>query len=136
MDTQPTDPILLFDIDCLLCNRSVLWIARRETQARIHFAGLRSLTATELRRQYPSSAWADDTMLLLTQGKVLGKSDAVIAVARMLPFPWNLAVAARLIPRSVRDRLYDWIAANRRRWFGQAPDCSIMESSFRNRLLP
>ena len=60
-----------------------------------------------------------DSIMLICQGKVLLRSDAVLAIARGLRFPWPLLTVFRIVPRPIRDGAYSIFARNRYRWFGQ-----------------
>jgi predicted DCC family thiol-disulfide oxidoreductase YuxK len=60
-----------------------------------------------------------DSIMLICQGKVLLRSDAVLAIARGLRFPWPLLTVFRIVPRPIRDGAYRIFARNRYRWFGQ-----------------
>ncbi len=60
-----------------------------------------------------------DSIILICQGKVLLRSDAVLAIARGLRFPWPLLTVFRIVPRPIRDGAYRIFARNRYRWFGQ-----------------
>ncbi len=55
----------------------------------------------------------------------LEKSDAAIAIAAELRRPWNLLTGLRLVPRSIRDRVYSLVARNRYRWFGKRATCKF-----------
>jgi len=57
--------------------------------------------------------------MLICQDKVLLRSDAVLAIARGLRFPWPLLNVFRIVPRPIRDGAYRIFARNRYRWFGQ-----------------
>lgn len=63
-----------------------------------------------------------DSIMLICQGKVLLRSDAVLAIARGLRFPWPLLTVFRIVPRPIREGAYRIFARNRYRWFGQ---CNI-----------
>ena len=60
-----------------------------------------------------------DSIMLICQGKVLLRSDAVLAIASGLRFPWPLLTVFRIVPRPIRDGAYRIFARNRYRWFGQ-----------------
>ena len=60
-----------------------------------------------------------DSIMLICQGKVLLRSDAVLAIARGLRFPWPFLAVFRIVPRPIRDGAYRIFARNRYRWFGQ-----------------
>ncbi len=58
-------------------------------------------------------------------GKHYEKSTAVLRIARQLSPPWPVFYALKIIPVGLRDALYDWIAANRYKWFGKRTQCLL-----------
>jgi salicylate hydroxylase len=62
-------------------------------------------------------------------------SDAVLAIAAGLPFPWRLLAVGRVVPRPVRDALYRLVARNRYRWFGRRITCPVPSPRVRDRFL-
>ncbi|MFN0134775.1 MAG: thiol-disulfide oxidoreductase DCC family protein [Phycisphaerae bacterium] len=143
MPDSPTDiasqmssrqPVLLFDGVCNLCNSSVRWIIARDHSAKIRFTSLQSPAAREL---LASRGVSDlpDSMVLLDDAGTHTRSTAAIRVARLLGFPWSLAIMAMIIPRFMRDALYDWIARNRYRWFGRQNACMVPTPELRARFL-
>ncbi len=62
-------------------------------------------------------------MLLIEDDQALMHSDAVLAIARGLGWPWRAAGILSLVPRGLRDRLYRVVANNRYRWFGRHDVC-------------
>jgi predicted DCC family thiol-disulfide oxidoreductase YuxK len=67
----------------------------------------------------PPTAPALDSLILICEGKVLLRSDAALAIARGLRFPWPLLCVLRIVPRGLRDGAYRIFARNRYRWFGK-----------------
>ena len=138
MDLQRND-ILLFDGDCGLCTRIVQLVLRLERKETLWFASLQSPFARRVLQQHrelqgiDSVAWVEAAD---PSGRtVLVRSDAILRLARYLGFPWSLIGAARLIPRRFSDRLYDWIARRRHRWFGPASVCSFPTPEERKRMV-
>ena len=74
-------------------------------------------------------------MVLVEDGHVYFRSDAPLRVARRLAFPWPLAAVFLVVPRFIRDRIYDFIAAHRYRWFGKQDACLLPTPELRNRFL-
>ncbi|WNC16954.1 thiol-disulfide oxidoreductase DCC family protein [Brevibacillus brevis] len=130
-----TASILLFDGVCHFCNGAVQFILRRDPHGRIHFASLQSAKGQELLSafQYEGNL---QSVVLIENGKLYTKSDAILRVGRKLNGAWPfLATAARMLPRSLRDPIYDWIARNRYRWWGQAKQCMLPTPEARARFL-
>jgi predicted DCC family thiol-disulfide oxidoreductase YuxK len=65
------------------------------------------------------------SVILFENGKVYQKSTAALRLAVKLGFPWFLAGIFFIIPRFLRDWVYDYIARNRYRWFGKKDACMI-----------
>lgn len=88
----------------------------------------------------PARAALPDSVVVIDGGRVHVESDAILAIARRLGFPYSLAGVFRLLPRAIRDGLYRYVARNRYRWFGridQGPDhCPVPTPEERARLLP
>jgi hypothetical protein len=68
-----------------------------------------------------------ETNILLAGGVAWFKSEASIRMAEALGWPWRLAALLRVLPRDLRDRLYDTIARNRLRIFGKREVCYVTE---------
>ena len=116
--------VVRFDGECLLCSRGMRFIAEHDRADRLRFKALESDAEP-------------DSMRVEIDGRVLDRSDAVIAILDALGGPWRiLAVAGRWVPRSLRDGLYRFIAARRYRWFGKGDACALPSEALRNRLLP
>lgn len=138
MDMRPGS-VLLFDGECGLCTRIVQLVLRADRKGTLRFASLQSGFARNLISRRPELRGVDSVAWLETRDdgepSVLIRSAAVLRLARYLGFPWNLLGLARLIPRPARDRLYDWVARRRRRWFGPATDCLLPTPEQRQRMV-
>ena len=117
--------VVLFDGVCNLCNDSVDFILSRDPAGYFRFAPLQSEPAKPLlaRCKLPSSFL--DNIVLVENGECHVRSTAALRIARRLAWPWPLFYAAIVIPRPLRDAIYDWVARNRYRWFGKREHCRI-----------
>ena len=77
-----------------------------------------------------------DTVVLLDDKGMHTRSDAALRTVWHLGGIWRVAVVLRIIPRALRDAVYDLIARHRYRWFGKRAECRIPEPSDRDRFLP
>jgi predicted DCC family thiol-disulfide oxidoreductase YuxK len=73
------------------------------------------------RRNLPTDLF--ESFYLIEDGRVYEKSTAFLRMVRHLRRPWPLLRAARVLPRPLRDWLYDRIARNRYRLFGRRDRC-------------
>jgi len=72
---------------------------------------------------------------LIDDDGVHTKSDAALRIAARLGWPWSWLPVLRLVPRGLRDAVYDLIARHRYRWFGQADACRLPGPGDRDRFL-
>lgn len=111
-------PIVLFDGYCRVCNGSVDWIIARDPHKRIHFASLQSAAGKKLLAEFHLSSAAFSSLVLIEGSRYYIRSTAALRIARMLKFPWSMIYGLIVIPRFIRDAVYDTIASHRYRWFG------------------
>ena len=119
--------IVLFDGICNLCNASVRFITRHDKNNTIQFASLQSETAKQLLLKMNIDSQKIDSIIFISNEKMFIKSDAAVEIAKRLDgFP-RLLKYFQLIPRPIRDFVYDLIAKNRYRLFGKS--CSLQPSN-------
>ena len=121
--------IVLIDGDCALCVGLVEWLGKRIpanklTPENIMFVPGESDWGKELLNQ--SGVNNFDSVVVLSGAEVFQESEAVLALAEVLPARWQAAVRlARVVPRPARDSIYRWIARNRISWFGRKELCAV-----------
>ena len=138
MGTQPkplSHPVVLFDGYCNLCHRSVRWALRHDRRAVLRFAPLESEAGRRLLKTAHLPETPQGVVLLRPDGRAFERSDAWIEICKALGFPWSWLGAWKLLPRPWPDRVYDWIAKNRYRWFGKKDSCPVPEARWRERFL-
>ncbi len=123
-------PILLFDGVCNLCTWSVQFIIEHP-----RFASLQSDAGQAHARRCDLDLDALDTFLLVEDDRCYTRSDAALRVARHLPSAWRLLGLLCIVPRAIRDPLYNLIAGNRYRLFGERDVCMIPSPELRERFL-
>ncbi|MFH1568337.1 MAG: DCC1-like thiol-disulfide oxidoreductase family protein [Gemmatimonadota bacterium] len=129
-------PLLLYDGVCALCNGAVRFVLRRDRQGAIRFAPLQGPTAAAVIARHPHLEGVDSMVWVGAAGEVSVRSDAALAVGRYLGGPWRwLAAAASLVPRPLRDGLYDLVARRRYRLFGRYDACPVPPPEQRARFL-
>lgn len=80
----------------------------------------------------------DSIIVLTAEGALLARSDAVLHILRRLGGGWRISAGLlAVIPRSVRDAVYDFIARIRYRIFGRRDDvCPVAPPELRARFDP
>jgi len=123
----PSDfPIVFFDGICGLCNHFVDWVLPRDHRRALRFSPLQGQTAKE--RLPPETLEVAESLrsvLVLDANGVHQKSAAVLRVMRYLGWPWRGFLIFALVPRPLRDAIYDYVAKNRYRWFGKKETCRL-----------
>ena len=127
--------LIYYDGLCGLCDRFVQFVLRRDRAARYRFAPLQGSTA---RDRVPSTLDPEtsQTVILEEGGRFRVRSDAALAILTGLDGAWRVAGLLRIVPRPLRDAVYDLVARHRSRWFGRRAECRVPEPAQRDRFLP
>ena len=128
-------PIILFDGVCNYCNAVINFVIRQDKRQVFRFAAMQSAAGRAYLRQYglPENL---DSFVLVDQGKALLRSEAALQVIAKLPWYLSWIRFFRLVPRRLRDRIYDLVARNRYKWFGKRKVCMVPSAEVRTRFLP
>lgn len=133
---NPTiEHIVLFDGVCNLCNSSVQFIIRHDSKKQFYFASLQSETGEILLKKHVIDPTQTDSVIYIYKGKAYTRSTAALRIASQLDGPVKLLTVFRIVPRFIRNAVYDWIAANRYRWFGKREHCMIPTKEHLSRFL-
>jgi len=127
-----SEPLVLYDGTCGLCDRGVRFILDRDPRAVFRFAPLQSALGERVRAQHGIVGL--DTMVLVIGDRAWTRSGAVLRIARSLRFPWPLAYAAIIVPSPLRNLAYRAVAATRHRW-SPAPVCRLSTAAERARFV-
>lgn len=128
-------PVVLFDGVCNLCNRSVRFIIDRDPGGVFRFAPLQSEAGEKLLEQYGLPTENYGTFILIEGGRYYVRSEAALRVAKLLGGGWGLAYAFMTVPAPLRDRVYDYVARNRYKWFGRTDECMAPGPGIEERFL-
>ena len=132
-----TNPILLYDGVCGLCNQIVQFVIQRDREGIFRFAALQSSLAHGILEKYGIDPGALDTLyIVLNHGqpeeRLLNRSDAALYLAARLKMK---ARHLRLLPRFLRDWGYNLVARFRYRIWGKHDTCMMPEPGVRARFL-
>ena len=124
-------PVILFDGVCNLCTGSVQFVIERDRRKQFRFASLQSAVAEKL----IGSRDQLESMVLVEGGKVYRKSSAALRIVKRLDGLWPLLAALLVIPKFLRDAVYDWIGRRRYRMFGKREACWTPSPELADRFL-
>ena len=125
--------IVFFDGVCNLCQGSVRYLIKHDKKGVLKFASLQGNYAKDFVNETEIQSMQS---IMFFDGKMLyKKSTAVLKLSRLLGGWHQLLLLGYILPRFVRDWLYNTVAKNRYRWFGQKDQCMLPSKGFENRFL-
>jgi predicted DCC family thiol-disulfide oxidoreductase YuxK len=127
-------PIILFDGVCNLCTGSVQFVLKRDKEKRFLFASLQSGYGQNLLKQFDLPANAYNSFVLFQDKKIYTRSTAALKVFQELK-RWKWVKIFWVVPRFIRDGVYNLIAKNRYRWFGKKSECWLPTPELKARFL-
>ncbi len=140
MVPNESNPIVLYDGVCGLCNGLNQFLLKRDAKDRFRFASLQSdFSNAVLKRHGANSADLDTVYVVLDHDqpgeRLLSRSDAVLCLAEQLGGIWGLGRVGRFVPRFLRDAMYKLVASNRYRLFGKYDSCMMPDPKHRDKFL-
>jgi predicted DCC family thiol-disulfide oxidoreductase YuxK len=128
-------PVILFDGVCNFCNNAVNFVIKRDKKKQIVFAPLQSEAGKKLLEQHNLPADDMQSFIFIENGKAYSRSTAALKVCRYLSALWPLCYGAIIVPKFIRDGIYNWISRNRYKWFGVRQACMIPTAEVKTRFL-
>lgn len=117
--------IIIFDGVCNLCNSAMRFIYKRDRKKIFSYFSLQSTEAKQLLNHYSNIPESSDTVYYLRDKKLLVKSSAVLYIFKDIGRAYSMLFIFMLMPKFVRNFIYDRIAKNRYSIFGKTNYCSI-----------
>jgi predicted DCC family thiol-disulfide oxidoreductase YuxK len=135
-----SNPIVLYDGVCGLCNRLVQFLLQRDTHDRFRFASLQSTLGQEIVSRHGADPLDLDTFyVVLDYGqpaeRLLARSEGIIYALTALGGFWSIAGVGKALPKAVRDGLYNFVARHRYQVFGKHESCMLPEPKHRAKFL-
>lgn len=115
--------IIIFDGKCVMCSWFAQIVLRNDRRFRFRLLAAQSPLGAALYRHYGLNSVEYETNILIEKGVATFKSAASLRILEQLSFPWPMAAIGWVLPRVVRDWLYDVVARNRLKWFGVRETC-------------
>ena len=131
--------VMLYDGTCGLCASSVQFILRHERHRSLRFAPLQGAFAGTIRARHPELHDVDSMVWVEPAGDgaveaAYVRSAAVLRAAQYVGGAWRLAAIGWIVPRPLRDAIYNFVARHRHRVFG-AEQCYLPPPDVRARFI-
>ena len=134
MSIWPDDDVILFDGVCVFCSRWVRFIVASDRAARFRFTPIQSAYGARLAEALGIDPAYPDTNALVHGGVAYFKSDGALTVLSQLP-GWGWVRLLFVVPRPLRDAVYNVVAKNRYRIFGKHDSCIVPDGELRARVM-
>ena len=118
---------ILFDSKCNLCSKTVKKVMKLDKNKLFTFISNNSEFGQNIIKKNNLNFITTETIVLFTtEEEFLIKSDAAISIAVKLNPLFVIFNLLFVIPKVIRDKVYDYVAKNRYKWFGENDNCEII----------
>lgn len=118
--------IILFDGVCNLCDSTVQFIIKRDKEDIFRFVTLQSELGEQIIKHIGVDRSKTDSIILYEPGiAYYYKAEAAIKIASALGGIYTLMNTFSILPKSLSNSVYDYIAKNRYKWYGKKDECMI-----------
>lgn len=137
-DTLKEDGILFFDDECLLCNTFIKLLLKLDRNASLKYTSLLGKTAEKiLPQEYKTNKSSElPSVIYFKNGKFHLRSNAILEAISDIYWPYKIVKLSYIIPRIIRDFIYDLVANNRYKLFGKQDYCSLPDGPDKGKFLP
>ena len=127
--------VILFDGVCNFCNASVDFVIARDPHSQFKFGSLQSEIGQAILSDSGLPTQDFTTFLYIEHGTVFIHSTAALKVARHLTGLWPLLYGLMIVPRPIRDAMYQSLARRRYILMGKRDICRLPTERERHRFL-
>lgn len=118
--------IILFDGVCNLCDNAVQYVIKNDKKDIFRFVALQSDLGKKILNYLNVDTSKMDSIILYEPGiAYFYKSDAALEIVKDLNVFLKWSIIFKIIPSSLRNPIYDYVARNRYKWYGKKDACMI-----------
>ncbi|HBH47903.1 MAG TPA: thiol-disulfide oxidoreductase [Bacteroidales bacterium] len=122
--------LIIYDGVCLLCDKFVRFVIKYDKKDRFRFKPYQHSAESVMQQK------GLESVLLVNKNKTYDKSSAAIRILAMLRGPiWRGFFVLLIIPKPIRDFLYNLIARNRYKVFGRTDECILPDESVKHKFV-
>ena len=130
-----SDKVILYDGVCKLCNAWSNFIIKHDRQRVFKLCSVQSIEGKQILLHFGLPSESYETMLYVEGNQSFQKSDAFFQIMAKLGYPWKIVCIFKVIPKWLRDWMYDRIALNRYSLFGKYDYCTLPSPDHEARFL-
>ena len=132
----PNKKIILFDGVCNLCDAAVQFVIQHDKKDVFRFVALQSELGQEILKHIGINSKNIDSIILYELGVAYYyKSQAALEIAKSLGGFFHFGTLFRIIPTGISNKLYDYIAKNRYKWYGKKESCLMPTTALQSKFL-
>ena len=136
IDLPKNKKLILFDGICNLCNDAVLKVIKNDRKNTFVFTTLQSETGEKVINHLKIDISKLDSIILYEPNVSYDiKSTAALKIMNDFGGFWKATQLFLIFPKRFRNLIYDYIARNRYKWFGQRESCMLPTPELKNKFL-
>jgi predicted DCC family thiol-disulfide oxidoreductase YuxK len=126
IDLPKNKKLILFDGICNLCNEAVVRVIKNDRKNTFVFSALQSETGKKVIDHLKIDISKLDSIILYEPNVSYDiKSTAALKIMNDFGGFWKATQLFLIFPERFRNLIYDYIARNRYKWFGQRESCML-----------
>jgi len=128
--------IILFDGVCNLCDTSIQYVIKKDKKDTFRFVAIQSDLGQRIIKHIGINSLHIDSVILYEPGiAYYYKSSALIEITKELSGFFSWASVFRILPITIRDYIYDYVAKNRYKWYGKKDSCLMPSAELQDKFL-
>ena len=127
--------IVLFDGVCNLCSSSVQFILKRDKKDQFLFGSLQGAYGQDVLKKFGMPADEFNSFMLLEGENLYTKSSGALRMLKHLGGAWSMLYVFMIVPKFIRDAVYNTVAHNRYKWFGKKEECWLPKPEWKKKFL-
>lgn len=108
---------------------------KRDKNNVFKFATLQSEIGKELTAKFNIDRTKVDSIILIDDDTHYEKSTAALHISKHLSGAYPLLYGFMIVPKFIRNAIYDYVAKNRYKWFGKKDACMIPTPELKGKFL-
>jgi len=129
------NPVIIFDGICNLCCGWIQYLIRVDKTMKFRFVSIQSERGQKMLNQIHENVIMTESIIYLKENKSFRESSAVLEILTDIGGVWKLIAVLKLIPKPIRNKLYQLIAKKRYHYFGKRATCLLPSPENKKRFL-